>query len=487
MPRVRLALCLALLWPGLAVAQPIDQAGADALRQGLQSWFAGLLGPTIGAAAEQLRVAPEGDHFRVALPFADAAGQKAITADVRPLPDGRWAVDALRLPAAARFTLRLPEPSGPPGAMVPAHLDLRIGDQHSHALIDPALTAASRLTVDLGDVNLETNSARQEQAQHLDRYTMQATLRPDRGRLDLQESTTIAGWRTASREGDKPAVGFGADHIAVNLRIDGIDRDHAAALIAATSGLISTLPPAAAARRGNLVLSAPERAALRALIESLRNIVTGVQGDESIDGVHVAIAGVGEFTVRHISLGMGGAAPGGFLHATLTIGVDGLAAGNLPPAAMALVPRHLTLQPSVSGVSLAALTTLALAATDQNATRAQLRADRAALWAQGGVTVGLDAMDMDVGPASLHGRGSMRVTGPGQYEAQARITATGMDTLMEQAAGDPDLQRALPMIAMARGFARQEGDHLVWDIVANPAGITVNGVPIGPGRDQPRR
>ena len=487
MSRACLALCLALLLPAAAVAQPIDAAGAEALRHDLQSWFGGMLGPNLGAAEEQLRVTPEGDHFRIALPFADAAGQNAITADVRPLPDGQWSVDALRLPAATRFMLHMPEPGGPPGAAVPTRFDLRIGDQHSHALVDPALTAASRLSVDLAGVDLETDSRGQHQLQHLDRYTMQATLQPDRGRLDLLENSTIAGWRSASREGDKPAVGFGADRMLANFRIDGIDRAHGAAVMSAVSGLIATLPSAAAAQRGDMTLSAPERAALRALIEALRDIVTDVQGDESIDGVHVAVAGLGEVTVRHVSLGLAGAAPEGMLHATMNIGLNGLMAHDVPPAAMGLVPHHLTLQPSVSGVSMKALTTLALAATDQDVSSAQLQADTAALWAQGGLTVGLDAIDMDVGPATLHGRGSVQVTGPGDYMAHARITATGVDALIQQAAGNPDLQRAFPLIAMARGFARQEGDHLVWDIVAGPDGLTVNGVPIGPGRDHPDR
>ena len=486
MSRTTLALCLALLLPASAVAQAIDQDGARALQHDLQSWFGGLLGPQLGAMEQRLRVTAEDNHFRVALPFADATGQNAISADVRPLPGGQWSVDALHLPAATRFTLHVPQPGGPPGVAIPTRFDLHIGSQHAHALIDPALTSPSRLDAALADVGLETDSARQHQLQHIDRYAVQATLQPDHGRLDLLESSTITGYRSASRVGDRPAVGFGADHILASGRIDGIDRTHAAALLSAASGLIATLPPAAAAQRGNMALSAPARAALRALIESLRNIITGVQAAETINGLHVAIAGVGEATVHHVSLGLAGAAPDGMLHATMNIGLDGLEIANLPPAVVALVPRHVALQPSVSGVPLAALTTLALAATDQDANQAQLQADTAAIWAQGGITIGVDALDMDIGPAVLHGHGQVLLTGPHEYDAHMHITATGLDTLMQQAAGNPDLQRALPLLAMARGFARQEGDHVVWDIVANRAGLTVNGVPLGHGR-QPQR
>jgi hypothetical protein len=520
------ALCLALLLPAAAVAQPIDQDNAGALQHDLQSWFAGLLGPHLGAAEQRLRVTPEDDHFHVVLPFADATGQNTISADVRPLPGGRWSVDALHLPAASRFTLSMPQPGNPPGPPVPTHFDLHIGSQQAHALFDPALSSPSRLDIDLGDVGLETDSARQQQLQHFDRYTLHATLQPEPGqgepgqpdpgqavpgqpksgqpdsgppaqarpgqprprqeRLDLVQRGTITGWRTASRVGDKPAIGFGADSIQANCRIDGIDRTHAAALLTAANGMLATLPPAAAAQGGHMALSAPARAALRSLIESLRNIITGVQGEETINGLHIAVAGRGEATVHRVSLGLTGAAPDGMLHATLNVDLDGLTVADLPPAAIALVPRHLALQPSVSGISLAALTTLALAATEQDVNHAQLQADTDALWAQGRTTIGLDALDMDIGSATLHGHGQVRLTGPHEYDARGHITATGLDTLILQAAGNPDLQQALPLLAMARGFARQEGDHLVWDIVANRAGLTVNGVPLG-GQPQPER
>ena len=98
MPRIALALCLALLLPAGAVAQTIDPDAAQTLQQTLQSWFADLLGPNLGAPAQRLRVTAEDDHFRVVLPFTDATGDNEVSADVRPLDGGRWSVDALHLP-----------------------------------------------------------------------------------------------------------------------------------------------------------------------------------------------------------------------------------------------------------------------------------------------------------------------------------------------------------------------------------------------------
>jgi hypothetical protein len=477
--RVRFALCLVLLLPVGAAAQAIDQEAAQTLQQNLQSWFANLLGPNLAGPEQKLRVTAQDDHFRVALPFADATGDNEVSADVRPLEGARWSVDALHLPAASRFSLQMPEPGGPPGDKVPTEFALKIGTQDSHAVLDPAFASPSRLDIDLGKLGLVTDSPKQHQEQQIDRYVVHATLEPRDGRLDLAEQGTITGWRSASRVGDKPAVAFGADRIQAHGRVDGIDRDHAAAMLTAVSGLLATLPPAAAVQRGDAALSAPARAALRALIESTRGIIAGVQGEETLDGLHIAIAGQGETTVRHARFGIDGAAPDGILHAGLVIALDGVAVQNNPLQAMSLMPHHLELRPSVAGVSLAGLTALALEATDQDVDKARLQADAAALLTHGGVTVGLDTLDLDIGPAELRGQGHVLLTGPGQYRAAAHVTATGLDDLMKQANANPGLRRVLPFLAMARGFARPEGDHLVWDIVAGNAGLTVNGVELG--------
>jgi stage V sporulation protein SpoVS len=148
------------------------------------------------------------------------------------------------------------------------------------------------------------------------------------------------------------------------------------------------------------------------------------------------------------------------------------------------VPRHLELRPSIAGVPLAGLTALALEATDQTMDQAQVQADALALLTQGGVTVGLDALELDAGPAELRGHGHVLVTGPDEYQAEAHVTATGLDDLIKQVSGDPSMQQAVVFLALARGFAKPEGDHLVWDVVASKAGLTINGAAFGAGKGE---
>jgi hypothetical protein len=353
-------------------------------------------------------------------------------------------------------------------------------------MLDPAFAGPSRLNIDLGNLGLVTDSPTQHQEQRIDRYVTQTTLEPHDGLVDLTEQGTITGWRSASRTGDTTAVAFGADRIEAHGRIDGIDRDHAAAMFTAVSGLIAALPPASTMQRGDVPLSPPARTALRAFIEALRGIATSVRGEETIEGMHIAVAGQGEGTVRQVRLGIDGAAPDGMLHAAFDIALDGIAVQDQPPQRAALMPRRLELRPSVAGVSLAGLTALALEATDQDTDQARLQADAETLLAHGGVTVGLDTLVLDLGPAEMQGSGHVLVTAPDEYRAEAHVTATGLDDLMKQAGGNPELQMALPFLALARGFAQPEGNHLVWNIVADQAGVTVNGIGLGNGKGERR-
>lgn len=483
----RVTLCLGLLLPMAAAAQPAPDS-AQVLQDQLQSWLAGLLGPGLAASAPALRVTAEADHYRIAVPIAGAEGQPEITAAVRPLDAGHWAVDAIRFPATTKFTAHLPEPPTGPNAdpkaapvLSPTDFTLRIGAQDAHGLIDPSLTSRSTLDVDVHDIDVTGDGPRQHQQQHIDEERVHTSLAPGNAGLDLDQEGTITGWRTATRIQDQPAVAFGIDRMHGTSRIEGLDRDHAAALLAAITSLIATLPPAGAATHDAAPLSEPARAALRTLITSLRGVVTTIRGEETIDGLHVAVAGKGETTIRNIRLGMDGAAPDGVLHGGIDIALDGLAVKDMPPEAAALVPSHVELRPTLAGVPVNELTKLALEATDDGVDRAQLTADAMALLDHGGVTVGLDAISLALGPAELHGAGHVLLTGPSDYHAEARLASTGLDELMQQANGNPHLQQAVPVLAMLRGLGRPEGKELVWAIVADNTGMTVNGVPIGGG------
>ncbi len=116
------------------------------------------------------------------------------------------------------------------------------------------------------------------------------------------------------------------------------------------------------------------------------------------------------------------------------------------------------------------------------------------MFAQGSVTVGLEALSFMIGPAQFQGAGSLLMISQTETEGQARLTASGFDALMDAVRGNPDLQQALPVLVLARGLARTDGDRLVWDLASTRAGdITLNGVDVSAlmgaanhGRNPPR-
>ena len=67
----------------------------------------------------------------------------------------------------------------------------------------------------------------------------------------------------------------------------------------------------------------------------------------------------------------------------------------------------------------------------------------------------------------------------GQLGAEIHIAARGVDALLAQVQGQPNLQQAMPLIFLAKGMARAQGDSLVWDIVLGDGVPTINGTKFG--------
>ena len=241
-----------------------------------------------------------------------------------------------------------------------------------------------------------------------------------------------------------------------------------------------------------MTLTPAERAALRQVIESLRDVFDGVQGEGTIEGLHLAIAMLGEAAIKRLHFGLGGEAPQGSLHGWLEVALDGLAIPDLPPELQVLMPKHVELRPAVRGVPMQPLLQLGLDATQPDADEARLQAQAEALLAHG-VTIALESLAFDLGPANVRGTGEIMVKGPDDYRGEAHVTATGLDGLIDKARNDPLLQQGMPVLIILRGFAKPEGDHLVWNVVAEGDAITVNGIPLSgqpsspPPRHPPRR
>jgi hypothetical protein len=468
----RLAFCIALIAPVPAIAQPAPPPAPEALGMQLTNWLADRLGPHV-AANLRIHVTPADDHDRVAI--ADrATGDAETTALIRAGADGQWLIDDIRMPST-RFAL--------PGDHGTVDFLFNAGGQNSRARVDPSLASPSSLDLDVHDLSLTGHGTHVSQEEQLDHLDVHARLSPDGKRFDADHQATLTGWRSASRLRGAPAIALAADHVQSIGHMSGLDHFQADALLASVAGLLVTLPADLAARQGGPPLPPAARAALTTWLNALSGPATHARGEETIGGLHIAVEGQGEATAHQLHLMANISAPHGLVQGWLEIGIDGLRVGGLPPGAAALVPTHVALRPTVAGVRLADLTNLILEATEPRADPDRLQADALALLARRGVAVGLDSLSVSLGPATLSGHGLVTLTEHDDYLAEAHFTATGFDALMAEAARDPTLQRSLPVLAVMRGFARQQGDRLVWDVAGRNDALTVNGIPLSASRD----
>ncbi len=485
------ALCLLLVAPGVAQADDIGPAQAQVLQQQLKDWLGSLLGPSVKLPELPWHVTGEHDHYVITWPIpglTSPAGEVATTANVRPLDGERWSIDAMKVPPAATFTMNLPQ-SGDPSTSVPVKVDFSIGRQDTHGVIDPSLATASTLHTSLGDLVLATESADQRQEQRFDSYVADTTLAPAQdGRLDLTTDATVNGWKSASQIGGGTPVAIGVQAMRGSGRIKGVNRERVAGLLAATGGLIGMLPPDLATKRDKADLTAPARAQLRLIVDSLQDMLTEMSLQETVDGLQVEIAGIGGLSMKHFLFGIGGEAPDGRLHAWIDIGLDELASPSLPPKVAVFLPHHVEIKPSLSGVLTADLHKLALDATEEGADSDSLGPAIAAIFSHGGVNLGVETLSFDLGPAKVDGTGHVTALSPDTWHGEAHLVATGLDDLVTQARSNPDLQQALPVLIMLRGLAKPDGKRLVWDVVSDGPTVTVNGLDLSKlgGADKPK-
>ena len=105
------ALCLLLFLPSAARADDIGPEQAQTLQQQLKDWLAGLLGPTVKLPDMPWRITGEHDHYQLTWPIPgveNPADNLAVTASIRPLDGGRWSIDDVKAPPAAKFTVTVP-------------------------------------------------------------------------------------------------------------------------------------------------------------------------------------------------------------------------------------------------------------------------------------------------------------------------------------------------------------------------------------------
>lgn len=457
----------------------------------VQSQLRAALGPFGGDQAppeKQVGVTQEGDHYRLSMPFLTAMGLSskadtdiATTATAR-LVDGQWVIEDIKSPSPVEVTID--QPGGGP----PMHMKITRGDQNGQALFDPTLKRPSSLSMIVRNIATDMTGAGLKQSQKIESYTLQGAANPHGdGLLDITQTLDATNWAIAMQAKESGPVEVAINHGHIAGGLTQVDTSRIAPLMAAAYKLSQDMVAGASAAKDGKPPSI-DPTALRNLASLMSGLAQGGQLDESADDVRVVASGK-RGSVDHAGLGMGANAHDGALDAFLSIAVDGLALPDTPEA-QPYLPKHLALRPTISGIDLQQLSTIARQAQDPNVDQETLGMEALGLLTSGKLKVGIDTFALDMGDAKFRGTGTVAILAPtpAGLDGTARVTAENFDAFMKQmqaqAAHEPKLAQALPALVFAKGLAQADGKTLVWNIAYKGGQLTVNGVnpmPAQPG------
>ena len=216
---------------------------------------------------------------------------------------------------------------------------------------------------------------------------------------------------------------------------------------------------------GYKMVQAVDQAALRQLLISLPGLIGALQVEESADGVSIETIGQSA-TIAHLGLGMSANAPDGILQTKLDLALDGLAVPSLPLAFADLLPHHIALRPTISGVNLTSVLALVQQAADARQAPDTM-AGQDVIGPQGLIT-SIDRLSIDVGPATLTGNGRVTMQ-DGATRGAATISVSGYDALTARLGKAPGLQQAMPILILAKGLARTDGAGV--DVASEAGGV----------------
>ena len=506
--RLRLG-CLATMaaWPAMAQAQttpatPSAPIEAAALQAQLRGWVASLLAPALTLPEPPITVTRDGTRYVLTLPASTWSGPASddITADLRRLDTGAWALEKLTTPSGG--TIKTPPIlSDDPADAVEARYQL--GDRSVTGIIDPELRQPSSLNVDARDVILDMRVGPQKQFQRIDRYQLKMALVPGtNGRFDMNQEAGMSGWEASSEVLPGAAAEMGMRQGRVVLRIEDMRTDRLGTMFETFKellalGLSQASPSATALLKPNgdkpsgdkpgekkaeaKPLSQDElteavRKKAKVLVDAMRDLAARLEAEETLEDFSMTLPMVGRVSLAKFHFGMGIDTPDGRLKAWTELAMQDLKSEAIPPEMRDYVPSRLALRPVISGVPTETILGLLSRLTDKDPDFGKLEAELMGLLRSSDTLIGLESMAIDVAPLRLTGKARLRLFADDKAGIESQVIAGGMDALMAEANKKPELRMALPVLAMARGMARVEGDKLVWDIALSETQALVNGV-----------
>jgi len=347
-----------------------------------------------------------------------------------------------------------------------------LGQQTMHGRFDPQLMSPSAFLAEIGTITLQSAAGGQDTGQTIERATLNlsATAVTD-GRMDLTAKDSAANWHVVTREPGQAAIDNQVRHLDGQITLNGLDHQQAGRLLTAVRALMQS--------GGGTRIASVERLDLQDVLSTTAGLLTRFEASQTLSGVTFAGGEGNNGTIDRLRLDVKGSAEDHRLNAAADVAMDDLAMTSLSADTATLLPHRLTARTVLAGLPVGAVTALLQTAMAANPNTKALQAQAGALLAMPGARAAVESFAFDAGPLHVQGSARFLPRPDGDIGADVHITATGTEALLAQAMGKPALRGALPMVFLAKGMGRKQGDSIVWDISLGGGAMTINGMGFG--------
>ena len=484
-------LALVTAFGGSALAQtPPTAEQASSIETQISAWLKQVTAGTIPLPPRPVQITPEGDHYLARVPLAEFGkvqpADAAFTSKLRAIDGTRWALDDQTFPPDMTFTAmetvpdapdaKNPSPDGKHMEAVTYHVLL--GQQDVHGTFDPTYSTPTTSGGTVGSLDITKTGGMGQSTTHFGRFTSQASTQPiDPAHVNILVDGSAADYSLKAAMPDGTDFALAAARLHITNSVTGLAHDQIVPVVQSLAEL-GRMAQASATDDSSDGPTTQEKVALRSLLTKAQALLTGSKLDEALEGVKFDFGGTAG-SVDKVDIAFGGDAPQDLLSADMAFTMDGLKVDGLPPNLAAYLPTHFTIHPTISNISVAALTKMGMDATapaSPGAAAPDPTPDLQSLFGNGGIAVGFDKLELAVVGTTLSGTGKFVATGPQTVTGQAEFTAQGLDALVTQMQADPMLAQGVPVVIFLKGIAHTTADRSVWQVSVNDTKILVNGV-----------
>ena len=488
-PALLPTLALVTAFGGSAFAQtPPTAEQAHSIETQISAWLNQVTAGSVPLSARPVQVTPEGDHFLARVPLAQFGkvqpATAAVTTKLRALDGTRWLLDDQQIPPDLTFTTteqvpdapdaKDPSPDGKHTETVTFHVV--VGQQDVHGTFDPTYTTATTSGGTIASMDISKTGGVGPSTTHIGRFTSQASTQPvDPAHVDILLDGSAVDYSIKADMPDGGSLTLQAARLHVMNSVSGLAHNQIIPVIQTLINL-GQMAKAAATDDSSDGPTPEQKVVLNSLLTKSHALLTGSKLEESLEGVKFDVSGTGG-SLDKVDVTFGGDAPQDMLTADMGFTMDGLKVDGLPPNLAGYLPTHFAIHPTVSNISVAALTKMGMDATAPlPAGQPAPDPDFQALFAHGGINVGFDKFELAVVGTTLSGTGKFVASGPQTVTGQAEFTAKGLDALVAKMQADPMLAAGVPVVIFLKGIARTTGDQSVWQVSVDNAKVLVNGV-----------